>query len=179
MSGFSALFFYRGVSYSRLLLGTSALILLAEVLLLRSVFRAIVRRSAKEQDQISIIIIGSDACAQKTSERLKNSDIAPCRTVAFVRIPGQRVEVEAGVPVFELEQLMSKNLKHFASDLVIAASAEMLPVLPTMIEQLKDLAIPIRFCLDFGPEVKMRERFFRIGGTATLFSSVLSILCFP
>ncbi len=34
MLGFTGLFFYRGASYSRLLLGTSALILLAGVLLL-------------------------------------------------------------------------------------------------------------------------------------------------
>jgi exopolysaccharide biosynthesis polyprenyl glycosylphosphotransferase len=88
--------------------------------------------------------------------------------VAFVRIPGQQAEVEAGVPVFELEQLMSRNLKQFASDVVIAASAEMLPMLSTMIGRLKDLAIPIRFCLDFGPDVKVRERFFRIGGTHML-----------
>lgn len=168
MSGFSALFFYRGASYSRLLLGASALILLVEVLLLRSAFRAIVKHSAKGDDQVRIIMIGADAFAQKTSERLKTSAIVPCQTVAFVRIPGQQAEVEAGVPVFELEQLMSRNLKQFASDVVIAASAEMLPMLSTMIGRLKDLAIPIRFCLDFGPDVKVRERFFRIGGTHML-----------
>jgi Undecaprenyl-phosphate glucose phosphotransferase len=168
MSGFSALFFYRGVTYSRLLLGTSALILLGEVLLLRLVFKGIVGRSAKGREQIRIIVIGSDAFAQETSGRLKNSAIAPCQTVAFVRIPGQQVEVEAGVPVFELEELMSKNVEHFANDVVIAASAEMLPMLSRMIERLKDLAIPIRFCLDFGPDVKVRERFFRIGGTHML-----------
>lgn len=168
MSGFSALFFYRGASYSRLLLGASALILLAEVLLLRSAFRAIVKHSAKGHDQVRIIMIGVDAFARKTSERLKTSAIFPCQTVAFVRLPGQLAEVEAGVPVFELEQLMSRNLKQFASDVVIAASAEMLPMLSTMIGRLKDLAIPIRFCLDFGPDVKVRERFFRIGGTHML-----------
>jgi Undecaprenyl-phosphate glucose phosphotransferase len=168
MFGLSALFFYRGASFSRLLLGTSALILLGEVLLLRLAFRGIVRHAAKRREQIRIIIIGADAFARKTSERLKSSAVAPCETVAFVRIPGQKVDVGARVPVFELGQLMSQNIKHFANDMVIAASAEMLPMLSRMIEQLKDLAIPIRFCLDLGPDVKVRERFFRIGGTHML-----------
>jgi len=168
MSGFSALFFYRGATYSRLLLGTSAVILLGEVLLLRFVFQSIVRRTAKNGDQIRIIVVGTDAFAQDTAERLKHSTIAPCQTVAFVRIPGQRAEVKSGVPVLELDQLMSKNLKSFASDVVIAASAEMLPMLAQMIERFKDLAIPIRLCFDFGPDVTVRERFFRIGGTHML-----------
>src|SRR5208337_4536768 len=42
------------------------------------------------------------------------------------------------------------------------------PILSQMIRQLKELAIPIRFCLDFGADVKVRERFFRIGGTHIL-----------
>lgn len=165
MSGLSALFFYRGASYSRLVLGTSALILLGEVLLLRLVFRKIVKYAGSQRKPLRVIIIGADTFAQQTSERLKSSTIAPCETVAFVHIPGQPVDVEAGVPVFELEQLMSQNIKHFANDMVIAASPEMLPILAKLIDQLKDLAIPIRFCLDFGADVKVRERFFRIGGT--------------
>jgi Undecaprenyl-phosphate glucose phosphotransferase len=168
MSGFSALFFYRGVTYSRLLLATTALILLGELLLLRHVFQGIIRRSAEDGERIRIIVIGSDAFARETAERLRTNAIAPCQTVAFVRIPGQSIDVDGRVPVFELEQLMKKNLKNFASDVVIAASAEMLPMLSQMIDQLKDLAIPIRFCLDFGPHVKVRERFFRLGGTHML-----------
>jgi Undecaprenyl-phosphate glucose phosphotransferase len=165
MSGLSALFFYRGASYSRLLLGTSALILLGEVLLLRLVFRKIVKYAGNQRKRLRVIIVGADVFAQKTSERLKSSTIAPCEIAAFVRIPGQPVNVAAGVPVFELEQLRSQNIRHFANDMVIAASPEMLPILAKLIDQLKDLAIPIRFCLDFGADVKVRERFFRIGGT--------------
>jgi FlaA1/EpsC-like NDP-sugar epimerase len=89
MSGFSALFFYRGASYSRLLLGASALILFGEVIFVRIAFRSIVRRSAKRREQIRVIIVGADAFAQETSERLKNCAVAPCETVAFVRMPGQ------------------------------------------------------------------------------------------
>jgi Undecaprenyl-phosphate glucose phosphotransferase len=168
MSGLSALFFYRGASYSRLLLAVSAGILLVEVGLLRLIFRNIVKHSGKQWERLRIIIIGADTFAQQTSERLKNSSVTPCQTVAFVRIPGQAVSVCGDVPVFELEQLMSKNLKHFANDMVLALSPEMLPILSRLIDQLKDLAIPIRFCLDFGVDVKVRERFFRIGGTHML-----------
>jgi Undecaprenyl-phosphate glucose phosphotransferase len=168
MSGFSALFFYRGASYSRLLLGTSAVLLLLGVLLLRLLFWSFVKHSGKQG--LRIIIIGADAFAQATSERLKHSIVTPCETVAFVRIPGQQVQVnvKSGVPVFELDQLMSHNIQHFANDMVIAASPETLPILSKLISQLKGLAIPIRFCLDFGTDVKVRERFFRIGGSHIL-----------
>ena len=63
---------------------------------------------------------------------------------------------------------MSQNIRHFANDMVMAASPEMLPILSKLIRQLKDLAIPIRFCLDFGEDVRVRDRFFRIGGTHIL-----------
>jgi exopolysaccharide biosynthesis polyprenyl glycosylphosphotransferase len=78
-------------------------------------------------------------------------------------MPGQQVDLNASVPVFELEQLANRNIRQFANNIVIAASAEMLPMLSTLIGQLSDFAIPIRFCLDLGPDVKVRERFFRIG----------------
>jgi Undecaprenyl-phosphate glucose phosphotransferase len=168
MSGFSALFFYRAASFSRLLLGISALILLGEVLLLRYVFQIIVRRAAKQREPVRVIIIGADAFAQKTADNLRQSALAPCRTVAFVRIPGQRVDVRDNVPVFELEQLVCKNIRHFANDMVIAVAPEIWPTISKLIEQLKDLAIPIRLSLDFGPDVKVRDRFFRIGGTHML-----------
>jgi Undecaprenyl-phosphate glucose phosphotransferase len=168
MSGFSALFFYRGASYSRLLMGTSALILLGEVLVLRLIFRNLVRHAGKQGARLRIIIVGADAFAQRTSERLKNSVVAPCETVAFVCVPGQRVCVEPGIPVFELDQLMNQNIKHFANDMVIAVSPEILPIISKLTDRLKDLAIPIRIILDFGAELKVRDRFFRIGGTNML-----------
>ena len=168
MSGLSALFFYRQASFSRLMLATSGLLLLGGILLLRYVFRNIVQRSNMQAEPLRVIIVGADTFAQQTSERLKSSVVAPCETVAFVRVPGQQVKVEGSVPVFELEQLMSHNIRHFANDMVMAASPEMLPILSKLIRQLKGLAIPIRFCLDFGEDVTVRERFFRIGGTHML-----------
>ena len=168
MLGFTGLFFYRGASYSRLLLGASAVILLGAVLLLRVIFRKIVIRVGNQGERLCIIIVGADAFAQRTSEELKRSVVAPCETVAFVRVPGQTVQATAGVPVFELDQLMNQNIKHFANDIVIAVSPEILPVISKLIEQLRGLAIPIRLILDFGKDLKVRDRFFRIGGTHLL-----------
>jgi exopolysaccharide biosynthesis polyprenyl glycosylphosphotransferase len=89
--------------------------------------------------------------------------------VAFVRIPGQSPTVmQSGVPVFELEQLMGRTIKHFTDDIVIAASPEVLPILSGLIRQLRKLAVPIRFCLDFSADVKIRDRFFRLGGAHIL-----------
>jgi Undecaprenyl-phosphate glucose phosphotransferase len=168
MSGFSALFFYRHASFSRLLMGSSALILLGGVLLLRLGFRHLVTHSSR-RGRLRLIIIGADEFARKTSERLNNCLVMPCETVAFVSIPGQPVTVsQSGVPVFEMEQLMGRNIKHFADDVVITASPEVLPNLAGLIRQLRELAVPIRFCLDFGADVKVRDRFFRLGGSHIL-----------
>jgi Undecaprenyl-phosphate glucose phosphotransferase len=168
MSGFSAMFFYRQASFSRLLLSVSAMILLGGILMLRLGFRHLVKHSSKQVERLRVIMIGADEFALQTSQRLHDSVVTPCETVAFVRIPGQPVSVGADVPVFELERLMGQHIKHFADDIVIAASPEVLPILSKLIRQLKELAIPIRFCLDFGADVKVRERFFRIGGTHIL-----------
>jgi exopolysaccharide biosynthesis polyprenyl glycosylphosphotransferase len=78
------------------------------------------------------------------------------------------VNVAGGVPVFELEQLMSQNLKHFANDIVVAVSPEILPVISGLVNHLRDFAIPIRIILDFGKDLKVRDRIFRIGGTNLL-----------
>jgi Undecaprenyl-phosphate glucose phosphotransferase len=169
MSGFTALFFYRQASFSRLMLGSSALILLGGILLLRWGFRHMVKHSSWQVKRLRVVIIGADEFAQQTSERLKKCVVMPCETVAFVRIPGQPLTVaESGVPVFELERLMGRQIERFADDIVIAASPEVLPILSGLIRQLSELAVPIRFCLDFGADVKVRDRFFRLGGSHIL-----------
>jgi Undecaprenyl-phosphate glucose phosphotransferase len=169
MSGLSALFFYRQASFSRLMLGSSALILLGGILLLRWGFRHLVKHSSNQAERLRVVIIGTDGFAQQTSQRLANCVVTPCQTVAFVRMPGQPLSaMEDGVPVFELERLWGRQIKHFADDIVIAASPEVLPVLPELIRQLKALALPVRFCLNFGAGVKVRDRFFRLGGTHIL-----------
>src|SRR5208337_2291714 len=71
MSGFSALFFYRQASFSRLLLGLSALILLGGVLLLQLGFRHLVKHSSKQVERLRVIIVGEDEFARQTSQRLQ------------------------------------------------------------------------------------------------------------
>jgi Undecaprenyl-phosphate glucose phosphotransferase len=169
MSGFSALFFYRQASYSRLMLGSSAAIVLGGMLLLRLSFRHLVKHSGQHVERLRVIIIGADEFAQKTSGRLKDCVMMPCETVAFVRIPGQQTSAsESGAPVFELERLMAQKIKYVADEIVIAASPEVMPILSGLIRQLRELAVPIRFCLDFGADVKVRDRVFRLGETHIL-----------
>ena len=60
MSGFSAMFFYRQASFSRLLLSLSAMILLGGILLLRLGFRHLVKHSSKQVERLRVIMIGAD-----------------------------------------------------------------------------------------------------------------------
>jgi Undecaprenyl-phosphate glucose phosphotransferase len=168
MSGFSALFFYRSASYSRLLMGVSAITLLGGVLLLRFVFGSLVKHSGRNRERLRIVVVGTDPFAQMTSRRLWDSVVAPCETVAFVRLPGQTHLVAEGIPVFDLEQLVDRSVNNFADDIVIAVSQESLPILSDLVRQLRQVAIPIRLLMDFGPELEVRERVFRIGETHML-----------
>ncbi len=168
MSGFTMLFFYRGATYSRLLFATSAVLLLLGNLLLRAIFRRRIIRLSSGQERTRVAIVGTDAFALRTAQRLACSNIAPCETVAFVRVPGQPMDAMPGVPVYELDELLTRNLRNFADDVVIAVSPETLPILSRLVTELKALAVPIRLILDFGSDLTVRDRLFRIGGTSML-----------
>src|ERR1700692_2544770 len=77
-SGLSALFFYRQSSFSRLMLGSTALLLLGGILLLRLGFQHLVRRSSAQRQPLRVVIVGADSFAQQTSVRLKNCEVMPC-----------------------------------------------------------------------------------------------------
>jgi len=169
MSGFSALFFYRQASYSRLVLGNSALLTLGGILLLRFGFRHLLLHSGTDVQRLHVVIVGADEFACKTSEALKNSLVMPCETVAFVHVPGQQTAVtDPEVPVYELDQLKGEQIRQFADDVVIAGSPAVLPILSGLIRQLRTLAVPIRVCMDFGSDVKVRDRCFRLGAAHIL-----------
>ena len=175
MSGFSVLFFYRQASYSRLVLGSSALLMLGGILLLRWGFRSLLRNSGKDVERLRVVIIGADEFAQQTSDALKNSLVMPCDTLAFVRIPGQEPSLtESEVPVYELEELKGEKIKRLADDIVIAGSPAVLSSVSGLIRQLRTFAVPIRVCMDFGGDVKVRDRCFRLGG-----AHILDVLIAP
>lgn len=168
MSGFTVLFFYRGATYSRLMFATSALLMLFGNLLLRATFRRRILRLAVGNKRTRVAIVGTDPFALRTAQRLASSNIAPCETVAFVRVPGQPMDALPGVPVYELDNLLTRNLQNFVDDVVIAVSPQTLPILSGLVKELKDLAVPIRLIFDFGGDLAVRDRLFRIGGTSML-----------
>ena len=100
---------------------------------------------------------------------LDSNGAANClKAVAWTYMSGLSALFFYRVPVFELEQFMSQNLNHLVDDIVIAVSPEILPVISRLVNRLRDFAIPIRIIMDFGNELKVRDRIFRIGGTNLL-----------
>jgi Undecaprenyl-phosphate glucose phosphotransferase len=168
MSGFTLMFFYRGVTFSRLLLSSSAIVMLGEILLMRFVLKNVVTFTGALGRNLRIVIIGVDSFAQETSRQLADSRVAPCKTVAFVRLPGQEHIVLEDVPVFDVDQLMQRSLENFADDIVIGVTPESLSGLSGLVKQLRKHAIPIRLVMNFGPELIVREQLFRIAGTSML-----------
>jgi Undecaprenyl-phosphate glucose phosphotransferase len=168
MSGFSLLFFYRGESFSRLLLGSSAFVLLAGILLLRAAFQRLVRHAATKRGGVRVIVVGTDLFAQEFSQRLQRDEFAPCKTVAFVRIPGQEPEFETELPIYDVAQLARLNLASFANDVIIAASPAVIPNISGLIADLERLALPIQLTLNLGSEMQVNDQVFKIGGTQML-----------
>jgi Undecaprenyl-phosphate glucose phosphotransferase len=168
MSGFSLLFFYRGESFSRMLLGSSAVVLFTGVLVLGAGFKGLVRHAATRRGGVRVIVVGTDTFALEFSRRLQGDEYAPCETVAFVRVPGQRVEFETEIPIYEVEQLSGLNLAGFANNMVIAASPQMFPNMSGLIADLEKLALPIQLSMNLGAERRVNDRVFKIGGLQLL-----------
>jgi len=168
MSGFSLIFFYRGATFSRLLLSASAIVMLGEILLMRLILQNVLTLAGVLGRRLRVIMVGVDCFAQETSERLARSRVAPCKTVAFVRLPGQENEVPEDVPVFDVDQFMRHSLQSFADDIVIGVTPESLSGISELVKKLRKHAIPIRLIMNFGPELEVREQFFRIAGTSML-----------
>ena len=168
MSGFTLLFFYRGESFSRMWLGSSAAVLLAGILLLGAGFKRLVRHSTTKRGRVRVIVVGVDAFALEFSRRLARDEFAPCETVAFVRIPGQEAEFETEIPMYDVGQLARLRLAGFANNLIIAASPEASPNMPELISDLERLALPIQLAMNLGPGRRVNDRIFKIGGMQLL-----------
>ncbi len=168
MAAFTAMFFYRGGSYSRLLLGLSAVLLVAEAAGFRAIFRKWIVRVRCEGALVRVLVVGTTEFARQISERLATGTYSNCFTVAFVHLPGEERQTPDGVPVLELDELLLRNIRDFADDVVIAVSPQTMPHLKDVVEQLKGLALPIRLMLDFGGELPLGDRLFHVGSASLL-----------
>src|ERR1700758_341201 len=95
-------FLYRGASYSRLVIGTSAVALFALATMARIAFRVFLEFLRKDgRNEVKILVIGTDRFARRVGTSLLHGEVLPCKVVGFVRLPDQEVAVDG--PVYELD----------------------------------------------------------------------------
>jgi Undecaprenyl-phosphate glucose phosphotransferase len=156
-------FLYRQASYSRLVIGISAVALFFLASIFRVAFRILLEMLRKNgASEIKILLIGTDRFAKRVALSLMHGEVLPCRVVGFVRLPGQEVEVEG--PVYEEDKI-----PHFANgdsinDVVIALPADRLREVQRIAKSLEKLCVPVRLVMDLGDSVGVRDRLIDLGG---------------
>lgn len=167
-SMFVAAFFYRGTSFSRLFMGLGAVSLVFLAIVTRLVFRVVWRHhSQREHSWIKILIVGADDFAQRAAQSLMAGQVAPCRIVGYIRLPGQTA-VDTGSRVHELQEIETLTLGNGFDEVILALPLSRYPEIPSLMKKLRGLCVPVRAVLDLGETVEVRERLFDLGGMLML-----------
>jgi Undecaprenyl-phosphate glucose phosphotransferase len=156
-------FLYRQASYSRVVIGISAVFLFVLATLLRIGFRVSLELLRKDgRNEVKILIVGTDRFARRVAVSLLHGEVLPCRVVGFVRLPDQEIAVDG--PVYELDQIPAFTNGNSINDIIIALPAARLSDVQRIAPQLEKLCVPTRVVIDLGEGVGLRERLIDLGG---------------
>jgi len=157
------IFFYRAVSFSRLLVASTSILLFFSALGLRFVLRAAMRgRFLHNSGGIRVLIIGADEFAARTARNLVDREFHALQIAAFVRLPGQKVKVK-GV-VHEMECLANMVVENQVDDILLALPAARSHEMPQLMEKVQHLGVPVRVVLDLGDQPPTSDRLVNING---------------
>src|SRR5712671_3997257 len=94
---------YRQASYSRLVIGISAVALFFLATTVRVVLRVALELLRKDcRNEVKILVVGTDRFDRRVATSLLHGEVLPCKVVGFVRLPDQEIAVEG--PVYEMDQ---------------------------------------------------------------------------
>jgi Undecaprenyl-phosphate glucose phosphotransferase len=155
-------FLYRGASYSRLVIATSAVTLFCLATIARILFRVLLEFLRKNgKSEVRILIVGADTFARRVATTLQHGEVLPCRVAGFVRLPNQEVAVEG--PVFESDQIPNFSNGHSIDDVIIALAADRLADVKKIAPVLEKLCVPTRLVIDLGEGIGIRDRLIDLG----------------
>jgi len=156
-------FLYRQASYSRLVVGISAVALFALATAARVVFRVLLEFLNKDgRHEVKILVVGTDRFSRRVSTSLLHGEVLPCRVMGFVRLPGQEVAVNG--PVYEMDQIPAFSNGNSIDDVIIALPAARLKDVQKIAPLLEKLCVPTRVVIDLGEGVVLRDRLIDLGG---------------
>jgi Undecaprenyl-phosphate glucose phosphotransferase len=156
-------FLYRQASYSRVVVGISAVALFILATAARIISRVILeflRKSGK--NEVRILMVGTDRFARRVATSLLHGEVLPCKVVGFVRLPHQEVTVEG--PVYEMDQIPIFSNGNSINDVVIALPAARLSEVQQIAPALEKLCVPTRVVVDLGDGIGIRDRLIDLGG---------------
>ena len=156
-------FLYRQASYSRLVVGISAVALFFLATAARVFFRVFLEFWSKDgRNEVKILVVGTDRFARRVGTSLLHGEVLPCRVMGFVRLPDQEVEVDG--PVYELDQIPAFSNGNSINDVIIALPAARLNDVQKIAPLLEKLCVPTRVVIDLGEGVVLRDRLIDLGG---------------
>src|SRR6202161_4079655 len=156
-------FLYRQASYSRLVIGISAVALFILASITRVTFRVFLELLRKDgRNAVTILVVGTDRFARRVGTSLLHGEVLPCRIMGFVRLPDQEVVVDG--PVYELDQIPAFSNGNAIDDVVIALPAGRLNDVQKIAPLLEKLCVPTRVVIDLGEGVVLRDRLIDLGG---------------
>ena len=156
-------FLYRQASYSRLVVGISAVALFVLATIARIVFRVFLEWLRKSgRNEVKILMVGTDRFARRVTTSLMHGEVLPCRVVGFVHLPDQEIAVEG--PIYEVGQLPNFTNGHSIDDVIIALPAGRLSDVQKIAPNLEKLCVPTRVVIDLGEGVGIRDRLIDLGG---------------
>jgi Undecaprenyl-phosphate glucose phosphotransferase len=156
-------FLYRQASYSRLVIGISAVALFVLSTAARIICRVLLellRRNGR--NEVKILMVGTDRFARRVATSLLHGEVLPCKVVGFVRLPDQEIAVEG--PIYEMDQIPNFSNGHSINDIVIALPAARLSDVQRISPVLEKLCVPTRVVIDLGDGVGIRDRLIDLGG---------------
>jgi Undecaprenyl-phosphate glucose phosphotransferase len=160
-------FLYRQASYSRLVIGISALALFVLATVARIAFRVFLEFLRKSgRNEVRILMVGTDRFALRIARSLQDGEVFPCKVVGFVRLPDQDIAVEG--PVYEADQIPTFSNGHSIDDVIIALPAGRLGDVQQVAPALEKLCVPTRVVVDLGEGVGVRDRLIDLGGIQML-----------
>lgn len=157
------IFFYRAVTFSRLFVASTSILLFFSALGLRFVLRAAMRgRFLHNSGGIRVLIIGADEFAARTARNLVDREFQALQIAGYVRLPGQNVTVK-GV-VLEMDCLANMVVENRVDDILLALPAARSHEMPQLMEEVQHLGVPVRVVLDLGDQPPTSDRLVNING---------------
>jgi Undecaprenyl-phosphate glucose phosphotransferase len=156
-------FLYRQASYSRLVVGISAMFLFVLATAARVASRVVLEYLRKSgRNEVRILMVGTDRFARRVATSLLHGEVLPCKVVGFVRLPDQEVTVEG--PVYEMDEIPIFSNGNSINDVVIALPAARLSEVQQVAPALEKLCVPTRVVVNLGDGVGIRDRLIDLGG---------------